>query len=850
MENNSISSRVKLIEDSLHKELDKLFKVTTPDDVSEVKTGYISDFADGVCHVIGLDNAKIGQKLKFPDSWKRAKNIEGDDEPEIIGLVVDVDSDSVGVIVFGEERFVKQGDKVEGLKDILQIPVTEKMLGRVIDPFGKPIDGKKAGHLEWLTENDEVKNGILCLPIERKAPGVIDRSKISEPFQTGIKSVDSMLPIGRGQRMLIIGDRVTGKTAIGIDAIVNQNTINRELNESEGNKSDSFDIHNIDTHDPRTVYCIYVAIGRKASDIKQLAKRLEDKKAMKYTIILAAMANDPASLLYLSPFSGTTIGEYFRDRGKHALIIYDDLSKHATAYRQISLLLRRPPGREAFPGDIFYLHSRLLERSSKIAGKQNEQLMNNDKTSITRDYKSILKPFGRLGIETYGGGSLTALPYIETKQNDYAAYIPTNVISITDGQVYLSDKLFNEGFKPSVNIGISVSRVGSKAQTISMKEVSDGLKGYLANYREKEKYTKFGINPTDEDLMVLDRGRLIMHFLKQPQYKPVPLERQIIGLFAVRKGYFDVLPDNEKIVIDFEKYIWESVKEDTELSESVSELKLPKKTGISSLYLSDGSLFVMKLDKKIQKIQLEFFEESNLNELKFFKNSNLKKDEVISIINKSLDEMQEKFIEDADSYMDKLFDSISIKSKHVIKYFINMFDSFDKSIRIPSFAKIEKAPSEVDVSKYKEDISNKIFFQYFVEEKQKLKKEFIKKYDKEFANSSEAIDVAEKLKSISEEANKFLFSAKDDKDTKTKYDKTCDKRNEFIKHYIDRQIIEIQKIQKILKQQYESITKNQDKVKLDVFESHYSSLCEEMKKFRNELDEIIKLIVGKKLTAF
>jgi F-type H+-transporting ATPase subunit alpha len=822
MDNNSISSKVKLIEDSLHQELNNLFKIKTSDDTDKDKVGYVDNCADGVCHIIGLDNVRIGQKLSFKDSWDRAKKIENENEPEISGLVVDLDGDSIGTIIFGEERFIKQGDRVTIAEAIFQIPVTEKMLGRVISPFGNPIDKKPFGeHPEWFDENNKVKDGILCLPIERKAPGVIDRSKINEPIQTGITSIDSMLPIGRGQRMLVIGDRATGKTAVGMDAIVNQNRINRDL---EGNKSQSFDIYNVETHDPRTVYCIYVAIGRKASEIKQLFTQLDSKKAMEYTIILSAMANDPASLLYIAPFSGTTVGEYFRDKGKHALIIYDDLSKHATAYRQISLLLRRPPGREAFPGDIFYLHSRLLERSSKITGKQNTQLTNKD---ITFDYTLALKPFKEKDIQTYGGGSLTALPLIETKQNDYASYIPTNVISITDGQVYLSDKLFNEGFRPPINIGISVSRVGSKAQIPSMKEVSDGLKGYLANYREKEKYTKFGINPTKEDLVVLDRGRRIIHFLKQDRYKPIPIERQIIGLFAVRKGYFDILPDNEKFIKDFEEHIWESISKDTTLGKIVSELKEPK-VKISSLQLSDGSKFIMQLDKKIQELQLEFLKNKKFKDIDI---------EIVGIINLSLDKMQEKFKKDFEEHMDSLFKDITIDSEQIKRHFINTFDSIDASLRIRPFSKMEKVPPEIDINTYMDNISNKIFFQYFVEEKQKLKNEFLKECSKNF-NEQLNPDKSEEVKAFAEE---FLNVHTIDKEGKiTRYKRTCDKRDDFVRNYIDKQITEIQKIKNDLERQNKSVADNQDQANVGVFQLHYSSLKTELESFHDKLKTIVK----------
>jgi F-type H+/Na+-transporting ATPase subunit alpha len=822
MESNSISSKVKKIEDSLHQELDNLFKIKTGDDLTEGKVGYVTDFADGVGHISGLDNARIGQKLSFPESWERAKLTESEDEPEILGLAVDVDEDSIGAIVFGEEKFVKQGDKVVIAEDLMRIPVTEKMLGRVLDPFGRAIDGKKVpDELEWLGEDLKVKEGILCLPIERKAPGVIDRSKINEPLQTGVKAVDSMLPIGRGQRMLIIGDRATGKTAVGMDTIVNQNKINREL---DRNRGEGFDIHNVDTHDPRTVYCIYVAIGRKASEIRQLVQQLEFRNSMEYTIIISAMANDPASLLYIAPFSGCTIGEYFRDRGKHALIIYDDLSKHATAYRQISLLLRRPPGREAYPGDIFYLHSRLLERASKICGRQNVQL---DLSEITPDYQLTLKPIKEMGLEIYGGGSLTALPYVETKQNDYASYIPTNIISITDGQVYLSDKLFNEGFRPPINIGISVSRVGSKAQTLAMKEVADGLKGYLANYREKEKYTKFGLNPTDEDLQVLERGRRLIHFLKQPQYAPVEVEREVLGLFTVRRGYFDVLPDNERLIRDFDQFIWESLAKDSDLAPKIVELRKPN-VELSSLLTNEGRLFIQRFSDLLHKLQFEFMKE---REIPGF--------EVMDIFFPALVAFKEEFYNEMGKVIDSLLDKPSALSGSVISSFVATSDMIPKEIKIRPFAKADQAPAELKVSNYKSDIFRKFLFNYFLEEKQKLKKEFFKKCEKEFNFAEEKVDEGMKKK-IEILGKSFL--RKDKEESKARLEKIVSKRDDFIKNYLSKQIIEIQKIKVAVIKQKKIVEANKTLVKIDDFNRHYDSLMKDMNNLFENLKEIVRKI--------
>jgi F-type H+-transporting ATPase subunit alpha len=394
---------------------------------------------------------------------------------DVFGMALNLEEDNVGIVLFGESRYVKEGDIAKRTGNVVEIPVGEVMLGRVVNPLGQAMDGK-----------GEIKSDTH-LPIERKALGVMQRQPVVEPLQTGLKSIDSMIPIGRGQRELIIGDRQTGKTAIAIDTIINQKRTH-------------------DTNSP--VYCVYVAIGQKASTVAQVVTELEKADAMSYTTIVAANASDPASMQYIAPYSGTSIGEHFRDNGKHALIIYDDLSKQAAAYRQMSLLLRRPPGREAYPGDVFYLHSRLLERSSKLSDK-------------------------------LGGGSLTALPIIETQEGDVAAYIPTNVISITDGQIYLENNLFNSGVRPAVDVGLSVSRVGGNAQIKAMKKIAGKLRLELAQYREMEAFAKFGSDLDKSTQQLLTRGARMVEVLKQDQYSPMSVERQIAILFAGSNGYLD-----------------------------------------------------------------------------------------------------------------------------------------------------------------------------------------------------------------------------------------------------------------------------------------------------------------------
>ena len=431
-------------------------------DVSEV--GEVIEVGDGVARVSGLENVMSSELVELPNG--------------VYGMALNLEDDNVGLVLFGDSRLVKEGDLAKRTNRVVEVPVGNAMLGRVVNPLGQPIDGK--GPIETKD----------YLPIERKALGVMARSPVNQPLQTGIKAVDSMIPIGRGQRELIIGDRQTGKTAVAIDAIINQKS----------------------THDgEEPVYCIYVAIGQKASTVATIVAELEANGAMEYTTVVAANASDAAPLQYIAPYSGCAMGEYFRDNGKHALIIYDDLSKQAVAYRQMSLVLRRPPGREAFPGDVFYLHSRLLERASKLSAD-------------------------------LGGGSLTALPIIETQEGDVSAYIPTNVISITDGQIYLEKNLFNSGVRPAIDVGISVSRVGGNAQIKAMKGVAGTLRLDLAQYRELEAFAKFGSDLDKNTQAQLTRGERMVEILKQGQYVPVSVENQVAIIFAASKGYLDEVP--------------------------------------------------------------------------------------------------------------------------------------------------------------------------------------------------------------------------------------------------------------------------------------------------------------------
>ncbi|MBI44833.1 MAG: F0F1 ATP synthase subunit alpha [Candidatus Marinimicrobia bacterium] len=430
-------------------------------DISEV--GEITYIGDGVARVSGLENVMSSELVELPN--------------DVFGMALNLEEDSVGIVLFGDSSLVKEGDIAKRTGKIVEVPIGDELLGRVVNPLGQPIDGKGA-----ITSNHSY-------PVERKAEGVMQRQPVVEPLQTGLKSIDSMIPIGRGQRELIIGDRQTGKTAIAIDTIINQK-------------------ENFASNNP--VYCIYVAIGQKASTVARVVTELEKAGAMDYTTVVAANASDPAPMQYIAPYSGASMGEFFRDNGKHALIIYDDLSKQAAAYRQMSLLLRRPPGREAYPGDVFYLHSRLLERSSKLS-------------------------------EDLGGGSLTALPIIETQEGDVSAYIPTNVISITDGQIFLDTDIFNSGIRPAVDVGISVSRVGGAAQTKAMKSIAGMLRLDLAQFRELEAFAKFGSDLDDATQKQLTRGRIMVEILKQNQYVPMSIEKQVAIIYAGLNGYLDTI---------------------------------------------------------------------------------------------------------------------------------------------------------------------------------------------------------------------------------------------------------------------------------------------------------------------
>lgn len=456
-----------------------------PDEVSEILRKQLSGFekevdvydvgtvlqiGDGVARVYGLSHAMMSELVEFPHG--------------VFGMVLNLEEDNVGCILFGESREISEGDTVKRTGRVASMPVGEQMLGRVVNPLGQPIDGRGPVRTEKLS------------PIERKALGVIQRQPVKEPLQTGLKAVDGMIPIGRGQRELIIGDRQTGKTAIALDTIINQKYSHTEKAKREGVKP---------------VYCIYVAVGQKSSTVAQVVDKLQQEGAMEYTTIIAATAADPAPMQFIAPYSGATLGEYFRDSGRHALVVYDDLTKQAQAYRQVSLLLRRPPGREAYPGDIFYLHSRLLERASKLS-------------------------------DELGGGSLTALPVIETQAGDVSAYIPTNVISITDGQIYLEPGMFNSGIRPAINVGISVSRVGGNAQIKAMKKVAGSLRIDLAQYRELEAFAKFGSDLDKSTLAQLRRGARLVELLKQGQFVPMPVEKQVVSLFAGTNGYLDEVP--------------------------------------------------------------------------------------------------------------------------------------------------------------------------------------------------------------------------------------------------------------------------------------------------------------------
>ncbi len=453
--------------------------------------GTVLQVGDGIARVYGLNHAQAGELVEF--------------ETGVQAIVLNLEEDNVGVVLMGPGEGIREGSRVHRTNRIASIKVGEGFVGRVVNPLGAPIDGK-----------GEIKGELYEMPLERKAPGVIFRQPVSEPLQTGIKAIDAMIPIGRGQRELIIGDRQTGKSAIAIDTIINQ----REFYERG-----------------EPVYCIYVASGQKASTVANVAKTLEDHGAMDYTIIVSASASDPAPLQFYAPFAGACIGEYFRDTGRPALIIYDDLSKQAVAYREVSLLLRRPPGREAYPGDVFYLHSRLLERAAKIIGNDDIARKMND---LPESLKNAKGADGNPLVK--GGGSLTALPIIETQAGDVSAYIPTNVISITDGQIFLESNLFNAGVRPAINVGISVSRVGGAAQIKSMKKVAGTLKLDQAQYRELEAFSKFGSDLDAATMAVLEKGKRNVEILKQPQYSPVAVEKQVAIIYLGTKGLLRNVP--------------------------------------------------------------------------------------------------------------------------------------------------------------------------------------------------------------------------------------------------------------------------------------------------------------------
>ena len=473
--------------------------------VSEV--GTVLTVGDGIARVYGLDNVQAGEMVEFPGKVK--------------GMALNLEEDNVGVVIFGSDKSIKEGDVVKRTQSIVEVPTGKSLLGRVVDGLGNPIDGK-----------GPLKN-VKMRRAELKAPGIIPRKSVNEPMQTGLKAIDSLIPIGRGQRELVIGDRQTGKTAVIIDTIINQ----KEANESDD--------------ESKKLYCIYVSIGQKRSTVAQIVKTLEENDALKYSIVVAATASDPAPLQFLAPYTGCAMGEFFRDNGMHGVIFYDDLSKQAVAYRQMSLLLRRPPGREAFPGDVFYIHSRLLERAAKMS-------------------------------DSNGSGSLTALPVIETQAGDVSAYIPTNVISITDGQIFLETELFFKGIRPAVNVGLSVSRVGSAAQIKAMKQVSGSIKLDLAQFREMEAFSQFASDLDQSTRNLLERGRRLTEILKQPQYSPLKVEEQVVVIFSGVKGFLDKIEISEitkfeifllKKLRDQGKDILKTIKDEKSLSED-TETKL------------------------------------------------------------------------------------------------------------------------------------------------------------------------------------------------------------------------------------------------------------------------------------
>ena len=463
-------------------------------EVSEI--GQVLSVGDGIARVYGLDNVQAGEMVEFPG--------------KIMGMALNLEADNVGVVIFGDDRGIKEGDTVKRTGAIVEVPVGKGLLGRVVDGLGNPIDGK--GPID-----SDVRQRV-----DVKAPGILPRKSVHEPMATGLKAVDALIPVGRGQRELIIGDRQTGKTAIVLDTFLNQ----KSINESDDEK--------------QKLYCVYVAVGQKRSTVAQFVKILEERGALEYSIIVAATASDPAPMQFLAPFAGCTMGEYFRDNGMHAVIAYDDLSKQAVAYRQMSLLLRRPPGREAYPGDVFYLHSRLLERSAKLN-------------------------------EDNGSGSLTALPVIETQANDVSAYIPTNVISITDGQIFLETDLFYQGIRPAVNVGLSVSRVGSAAQTKAMKQVAGKIKGELAQYREMAAFAQFGSDLDAATQRLLGRGARLTELLKQPQFSPLKMEEQVAVIFSGTRGYLDDL--DVSVIGKFEEELLRALREEGAILSTIASEK-------------------------------------------------------------------------------------------------------------------------------------------------------------------------------------------------------------------------------------------------------------------------------------
>ena len=462
---------------------DQIENFGTESEISEV--GQVLSVGDGIARIYGLDKVQAGEMVEFPGGIK--------------GMALNLEEDNVGVVIFGDDHTIREGDTVKRTGEIVDVPIGKELLGRVVDALGNPVDGK--GPINASERN----------LIEVKAPGIIPRKSVHEPMQTGIKAIDSLIPIGRGQRELIIGDRQTGKTAIIIDTILNQ----KKLNDAAANDSEK-------------LFCVYVAIGQKRSSVAQIVKTLEEKGALEYTIVVAATASEPAPIQFLAPYTGCTMGEYFRDRGMHAVIFYDDLTKQAVAYRQMSLLLRRPPGREAYPGDVFYLHSRLLERAAKMSDEN-------------------------------GAGSLTALPVIETQANDVSAYIPTNVISITDGQIFLETDLFYKGVRPAVNVGLSVSRVGSAAQVKAMKQVAGSIKLELAQYREMEAFAQFASDLDASTQQLLARGARLIEVLKQPQFSPYSMEEQVVSLFSGVNGFLDKVKIQD--VVRFEQMLLDNIRE-------------------------------------------------------------------------------------------------------------------------------------------------------------------------------------------------------------------------------------------------------------------------------------------------